>query len=63
MSASRKLPAGWSVYLDGDKAVAVQNGRIFAQRRRGDGWVGMFGPNYALPPRSVMAAGNDLLGV
>lgn len=57
-----KLPAGWKVYLVGKHRVeATKNGVLMAARNVGDGWIGLRGPNYALPPMGVMKEGNTLL--
>jgi hypothetical protein len=62
-AAQPTLPKGWTVQLEGsDKVVAYKGGRLIAHRWRYEGWVGMSGPNYALPPRIVMIEGNALLG-
>ena len=60
--AKAKLPAGWDVQLWADNlVVALKNGQKFAQKRADGHWVGMKGPGYTLPPRSVMVAGGALL--
>lgn len=49
------MPAGWTFRESGGSVFVYKNGSLFAKKTE-NGWVGMAGPNYALPPVTVLRA-------